>query len=114
MKCCDMHAGMLNEPITIQEKARTPDGSGGFSESWATISGSPDKASLKAASGQEKYLNQRVQEVPVLNATIRYFAGIEGADRAVIRSRNYNIGFINNLEFKDRWITLTLTGGVAQ
>lgn len=114
MKCCDMHAGMLKEPIEIQEKTRTPDGSGGFTEVWAEISGAPDMAAVKAASGFEKVKDQRVQEVPVLKATIRYFAGIEGADRAVIRSRNYNIGFVNNLEFADRWVTLTLTGGVAQ
>jgi SPP1 family predicted phage head-tail adaptor len=113
MKCCDMNAGMLREPITIERAARTSDGAGGFTVAWAAISGAPDRAHVKALSGSERYAADRTEATTRWRITFRYFDGLLESDRVIIRTRAYNIRFINNLELRDKWLTLDLDGGVA-
>ena len=38
---------------------------------------------------------------------------IKEADRVLFRGLVYNIAWINNVEFADRWLEIDLTGGVA-
>jgi head-tail adaptor len=38
---------------------------------------------------------------------------LKEADRVLLRGLVYNIGWINNVEFADRWLEIDLTGGVA-
>jgi head-tail adaptor len=113
MKCCDMNAGKLREPITIERAARTSDGAGGFTVAWAAISGAPDRAYPKALSGSERFASDRVEATTRWRITFRYFDGLLESDRVVFRARAYNIRFINNLELRDKWLTLDLDGGVA-
>lgn len=42
----------LNRPLVLEERVRTPDGAGGFSESWAVLG--TLWAELKAGSGSER------------------------------------------------------------
>ena len=43
----------------------------------------------------------------------RYFAGLTEVDRVVIGGRRYEITFINNIEMRNRWVEIDLSGGVA-
>ena len=113
MKCCDMHAGLLREPVTFEALTRTNDGYGGFSEAWATISGAPDRAYVKAMSGRERYESARTEAAANWRIVCRYFSGIDEVDRVVIRSRNYQIRFVNNLELRDQWLEIDLSLGDA-
>ena len=114
MKCCkDMNAGMLREAVEFQRAAKVSDGAGGYTEAWAAISGASTRAFVKAISGSERMFSERIEATTKWRITVRYFAGLLESDRVVIRDREYNIRFINNLELRDRWLTIDLDGGVA-
>lgn len=113
MTCCKYSAGMLREPVTFQRKTRTADGAGGFTEAWATISGAPTRCMVKPMSGGERYASQRVEATATHRIVTRYHAGLTETDRAVIRGREYQIRFVNNLDFDDRWLEISAQVGVA-
>lgn len=113
MKCCDMNAGMLREPVTFERKARVANGTGGWSETWSTVSGSATRAHVKALSGYERLQSDRVEAGTRWRMVVRYFAGLIEEDRVIIRGRAHNIRFINNMELRNRWLQIDLDGGVA-
>lgn len=113
MKCCDMNTGMLREPVTFQRMTRTSDGAGGQTQSWATLSGAPTRAHVRAASGSERFSHDRVEATVKLKLTTRYSSAITEADRVLIRGRAHNIRFLNNLEFRNQWLEIGVDGGVA-
>lgn len=115
MKCqCDKYnARMLREPVTFERATRTSDGAGGATQSWAAISGASDRAHVKALSGHERFASDRVEAGTRWRIVVRYFAGLTEKDRVTMRSRAYNIRFINNVELKDRWLEIDLDGGAA-
>lgn len=113
MRCCDIHAGMLREPITIERVSRSANGKGGWTETWATLSGAPVKAHVKAISGRERFASDRVEATTRYRMVIRYFDGLKESDRVIIRDRVHNIRFIDNVEMRDRWLKIDLDGGMA-
>lgn len=113
VKCCDMNAGMLREPVTFERAAKVSDGAGGFTETWSAISGASDRAHVRATSGAERWASNRTEAVTQWRIVVRYFSGLLESDRVVIRGRAYNIRFVNNIEMRDRWLEIDLTGGVA-
>ena len=112
-KCCNLSAGMLKEPVTFERAAKTPSGAGGYSETWGTLAGAADRAKVKALSGSERFASDRIEATTRWRITVRYFAGLLESDRVMIRSRAYNIRFVNNVELADRWLEIDLDGGVA-
>lgn len=112
-KCCKYKASTLREPVTFQRKTRTANGTGGFTESWAAISGAPTRAAVKAVGGGERFASDRIEATTRWRAVTRYFAGLTEEDRVLIRSRAYNIQFLNNVELRNRWYEIDLDGGVA-
>lgn len=112
-KCCDMHSGKLRTRIEFQRKTRLPDGAGGFSETWSKISGAPEYAYARAVSGSERYASDRVEARTKVRVTVRYFDGLRDDDRVVINGDAHNITFINNVDFRGRWLEIDLAGGAA-
>jgi len=106
-----MNAGMLREPVTFREQVETAIGGG------ATDVSLVDKFDtigfMKPLSGNERMFSHRLDAVTRNRLTIRYRTDIVESDTVVIRNRSYQIRFINNLEFKNRWLELDLDGGVA-
>lgn len=113
VKCCDMNSGMLKEPVQFQRKTRTTDGAGGFTVTWPAITGTPTRAKAMFASGGERYASERIEARVSVKIVVRYFTGLLEADRVEIRGKPYNIRFINNVEFADKWLEISLDGGVA-
>jgi SPP1 family predicted phage head-tail adaptor len=113
MKCCDINAGMLRTAVTFQRKTRVANGSGGFTDTWATLSGAATRAHVKALSGYERLQSDRLNAETKERLYCRYFAGLTPADRVQIDGRLYQIRFINNLERRNRWLEMDLEGGVA-
>jgi len=113
VKCCDINAGMLREPISIQRPTKVSDGAGGYTETWAAPSGSPTRAGVKASGGSERWASERTEAVATWKFTMRYWSGLLESDRIVMRSIAYNITHIDNVEFADRWMVVTATRGVA-
>jgi SPP1 family predicted phage head-tail adaptor len=113
VKCCEFNTGMLREPVTFQRMTRTSDGAGGQTQTWATLSGAPTRAFVRAASGNERFSHDRVEAVVKLKLVTRYTSAIAEADRVLIRGRAHNIKFLNNIEFRNQWLEISVDGGVA-
>lgn len=113
MKCCDMSAGLLREPVSFQRRTLTSDGAGGQSETWAAISGSPTQAHVVPLNGRERFASDRIEATLRVRVLVRYSTAINEGDRVLIRSKAHQIRFINNLEFQDRWLQIDCEGGVA-
>lgn len=112
MKCCDITAGMLNTLISIERSTKVADGAGGYTETWALVSGSAKRAFVKSFSGSERWQSERIEARTVLRIVCRYTANILQTDRVVIRGKRYDIVAINNVEFADKWLEIDLAGGV--
>jgi len=112
-KCCNMNSGMLKEVVSFERATKTPDGSGGYTEALAAISGAPTRAAVKALSGRERFASDRIEATTKWRITVRYFDGLLESDRVIIRTRAYNIRFINNDQLEDRWLEIDLDGGIA-
>jgi SPP1 family predicted phage head-tail adaptor len=113
MKCCDINSGMLKEPVTFQRMTRTADGAGGQTQTWATVSGAPSRAFVRVASGNERFSHDRVEATIKLKLTTRYTNALRESDRVLIRGRAHNIKLLNNLEFRNQWLEISVDGGVA-
>lgn len=112
MKCCDVHAGMLNTLISIERPTKVADGAGGYTESWLRVRGSAKRAFVKSVSGSERWQSERIEARTSLRIVCRYTANILQTDRVVIRNKRYDIVSINNIEFADKWLEIDLAGGV--
>jgi len=111
MKCCEITAGMLRHTVEIQQATKTPNGSGGFVDAWATIA--TIKGAMRAKSGYERMQAARLDAQTKNELTIRYRADIHERHRIVFDGKRYGITFINDLEFRKRWLVIDLDGGVA-
>lgn len=108
-----MHAGMLREPVTFERRTLTGDGAGGQTEAWAAISGVPTRAHVRPVSGSERYASDRTEAIVRLRLVTRYTAALREGDRVKIRDRVHNIRFLDNVEFRDKWLQIDVDGGVA-
>lgn len=107
-----MHGGMLREPVTIQEPGLgARDDVGGFAEAWDLVAAVP--AYLRALSGSEQFYAQRLQATASVRVTIRYREDLTEAMRILIRNEPYQIRYIENVEFRNRWTTILCERGVA-
>lgn len=114
MTCCDKYnAGLLRDPVTFQRLTRTSDGAGGYTETWAAISGAPTRAMVKPMSGREVWASMRVEARSTVMVVTRYFAGLKEGDRIVIGGENHNIRYLRNVDFANRWLEISAEGGVA-
>lgn len=84
-----MQVGALNKRVTIQYPTRTPDGMGGFSESWV------DHATVWAAiwptTATERLKADQVSGEITHRIRIRYRRGIRTSWRIKFGSRYFNI-----------------------
>lgn len=111
MKCCEYTAGMLRHRVELQSQQKSGNGSGGFTRTWTTYA--TVRAAFKAKSGFERMQADRLDAQTKNEAVIRYRDDLTESDRVVFNGKAYNIRFINNVEFRNRWIVLDLDGGVA-
>jgi SPP1 family predicted phage head-tail adaptor len=111
MKCCDITAGMLREPADIQTQ-ETADIGGGATELSYTTRATVRGKMLPLSGNQVLYAN-RLDARTKNRFMMRYRSDLTESDRLVIRGRAYNITYIDNVEFRDKWLVVDLDGGVA-
>lgn len=102
---------MLWQSVTFQNATKTPDGGGGFSDSWsdaATV-----QAGIAAVSGQERMASMRIEAISKWRLWCKSVAGITEESRVMIDGQAYNINFVNDVEKRGVWTVLDLSGGVA-
>lgn len=111
MNCCDITAGSLREPLTIQRKVAVSDGMGGQAIQWidlATVRGD-----VRPLSGRESVQAMQLQASLTHRIYIRYRADLTPADRLVMRGQHLQIRAIVNVEMRNRWLELACDSGVA-
>lgn len=111
MNCCDMTAGKLREPITIQRKQPTPDGLGGQTLQWVSLF--TTRADVRPVSGREAVQAMQLQASITHRIYIRYRADLTAADRILLRGQPLQIRAIINIEMRNRWLELACDQGVA-
>ena len=114
MKCCDITAGMLTTAVAFQRQGAATNVAGDILPgAWETITGAPVRARVTAASGFERAQVNRTDAQLVLKVTARWFSGLRDSDSVVIRGKRHNIRFIDNVEFADKFMVISVDGGVA-
>lgn len=111
MKCCEITAGSLREPLTIQRKLAVSDGMGGQAIQWidlATVRGD-----VRPLSGRESVQAMQLQASVTHRIYIRHRFDLTAADRLVMRGQPLQIRAIINMEMKNRWLELACDQGVA-
>lgn len=112
--CCDEYrTTQLRESVEFQQRTRTPDGAGGYTESFSAIPGAPVRAFVRQLSSGEQWASQRTEGRSTHMIVVRYTDLIDETHIAVIRGRKYNLEPPNNVEFKDRWLEIKARLGVA-
>jgi len=102
---------MLWQTVTFQSKTRTPDGMGGYTDTWsdlATVS-----AGIIYTSGGEKYENMRVTADPAMQLIVQSVDDLTPECRAVIGAQEFNITFVNDFERRGYWDVVTLESGAS-
>lgn len=111
--CCKYNAGMLRTTIQFQRKTRVSDGAGGFTETWANLAGAATRGQFTPLSGREAFTDSRVNADTKNKLVTRYFPDVTQADRVSIGGRLYNIRYIRDVDYRQRWYEIDLDGGVA-
>lgn len=103
------------EAVTVefQRKTRVSNGSGGFSETWAAISGTPTTAFMVAQRGAEVVEGDRVVAHEGWRLLLPYFSGLTAADCVEVSGRRHNIRFCNDWERRRLWLLVDVDLGVA-
>ena len=111
MKCCDITAGILREPVTVQRQVSVSDGMGGQAIQWIDLY--TTRADVRPLSGREAVQAMQLQASITHRVYMRYRADLTAADRLVIRGNPLQIRAIINVELRNRWLELSCDAGVA-
>lgn len=100
--------------ITVQQEVKTPDGSGGYSNTWTTVSTAWVLAEQK--SGWEPFKHQAVttEETWKFSGVYADLALVKTTDRLIIDGVVYNIKDVDDLKRRHITIVITAQEGVTQ
>lgn len=110
MKCCDLTASMLKHRVRIERLNLVEDDIGGQSHSWTLIL--EPWAYIKQTSGNEFYQAERLNGLATFKAVIRYNPLVTEVTRLVYAGKSYQIRSVENIEFANKFMNLTLESGV--
>lgn len=113
MTCAKYLIGSLRHAVTIQAKTRTADGQGGFTTSWATVSGSATRAMITAAPGSEKWGFMRSVPGNTYKMVTRHFAGASAAQRVIWNGKEYAVLGVVDADGMGGWLDWRLSDGAA-
>lgn len=118
VECCTITNSQLRVPVTLERRVRTPDGQGGWDETWVADPPGGVRAKVQNLSGTERWEAQRTESTNIMNLFIRFRGNAQGSSywnasetRAVIRGRYYNVLAIQDLEMKKKWLRLLIQEG---
>ena len=111
MKCCDLSAGGLREPLVFQRRQTQSDSMGGQDLDWVDLFST--KGDVRPLSGREALTGMQREASVSHRIFIRYRDGILPSDRIVMRGNPMQIIAIINVEMRNRWLELQCLEGVA-
>jgi len=103
-KLADMRSGDLRQVVTLQSP---PDGVGSRGErtgEWSAVA--TIRAKVEALSGEEVIQANQLVAMATHRVTIRFRTNVTPLQRLRFGTRYLNIGFVNNLQERNRWIEL--------
>ena len=102
-----MRSGKLRHTMAIQERTRTPDGIGGFSETWADVSGMGKvRAGIWKIKADELVESKKIQLETVYNIRIRYRPGLDSSMRIYWADRGKTFNIISMVNWEERNIMI--------
>ncbi len=107
-----VNIGSLNNRIAIQSASRTPDGAGGATEVWATITNGTVWARIEPASAFEAFAAAQLQHRVTHKITMRYLGTVASGMRVLFGSRRFNIRGIKNIGERNAVMELTCEEGL--
>jgi SPP1 family predicted phage head-tail adaptor len=111
LKCCDLSAGTLREPLTFQRRQTLADGMGGTAIDWVDLFHT--KADVRPLTGREAMTGMQREASVSHRIFIRYREDILPSDRIIMRTKPMQIIAIINIEMRNRWLELQCLEGVA-
>ena len=107
--------GKLDQRITLQRFAETPDGIGGVTRAWADLSVTPKVwAHVKPRVGREGMESGRVNASLLATFTIRHREDVSELDRIVWKGEAWNIRRIMRVSQRQQYLEVDAERGVAQ
>lgn len=88
--------GSYRTKIEIQQKTRTPDGGGGFTEVWATII--TRMAGVHPLRGSQLFAAQQLQSETTHRIELWYVAGVKDEMRILCKGRYFRITGVLNID----------------
>jgi len=106
--------GDLDQRVVFQAKTRTPDGGGGFVDTWSNIGATPEVwAKVWPVSGRERVEGQQIESPTMYRFRIRNRSDLTTAMRVVWRGRAHNIRFIADPGPRALYLDIDAEAGVA-
>ncbi len=100
--------GDLTHRVTLQAVTRTPDGGGGFTESWSDLADAPTVyAAIRPLSGAEVFRFRQVSTEATHRIVIRYRADLTPARRIVHASDVYDIVSVVDADGRREFLDIT-------
>lgn len=107
MKCCDIIAGHLRVPVTIEGKTRVPDGYGGSTDEWQEVA--TPRTKWRHASMGERLQAMAVQSRVMHTVWMRYRSDIKPEMRMIDPDGAvYNIRGVVDVEKRRRFLELSV------
>lgn len=100
--------GLMRHRVAIANPTRTPDGDGGYVDTWVAADPSPVWAKIEPASASaiERLVGNTI-EAPISHlVTIRWHAGVTTRSRLTYDGRYFNVRGMQNFQERDRWLVL--------
>ncbi|WWT39532.1 head-tail adaptor [Microcystis phage Mae-JY02] len=106
--------GQLDQRVTLQRYAETPDGGGGATRTWASLAQTPTVwAHVKPRLGSERMEEGRMNAAAFATFTIRYRDDITELDRIVWKGEAWNIRRIMRVSQRNQYLEVDAERGVA-
>ena len=99
-----MNIGDLRQRITIQQASITPNTNGFEVETWTDFK--TVWANVSNLFGREYYSAAQVNQESTVKFTIRYLAGLNENMRISFNGSYYNITFIDNIKYSNKYIQI--------
>lgn len=106
-----MRIGKLNKRAQFQTETRISDGAGGFARTWSNFA--KVWAKLIPKTGSEQIIGDQQTHVVSNELIIRYRTDITTSMRVVISGTAYNVQSFSDTESDKRYLTLSISQGVA-
>ncbi len=108
---------VLDKRVSLQSLTSTPDGAGGFSSSWQTVStvwAHVEPLAANSAYGGGEYSEARqIAYRQRVRITLRYITGVTADMRVVMGSQLFNIRQVINQDMQNRVLEIIAEEGVA-